>query len=653
MADKQATFAIRVPTETNADATADSVEALQAAVKSSQDADKSYGASLRALRGSSDEVKSAKDKLKGAINAERDAISRNALALGKHGAGLTDVSKKSKEAASSFDSVKTGLSAAGGPASELTSKFGTLAGAMGTMGGAAGLAVGAIVAATAAVLALGTAVFVAGGHLAKFILESGNELRTMNLFREAATGSAANAKAFGTQIEDLADRVPTARKELNELSLSVSKAFVNTRVSGQGIVDTFNAVGQASSAMGEGAGAAIQGIIEKGKLFGRIGLGVNELQGTGLQFADVAESLAKNLKIGVGKAQRELLYGRVKVDDAAAALRTSVEKKFGKINLAMMLDLNTIAKKLKDSFQNLTKDVNLQPILEGFAKLAKLFDENTVTGLALKQIITTFGNTLTKVFVNNLPFVETFFKQIIIEGLKFEIFLLDVRDKIEDTFGIKFNKKMGDANSAVDAAKLTFKALAIAAGVTAIAVGLVIAPVIKIYDEVKNLMKLTEILFKSFGLQWDYVVALWKDSGKAMVDGLIDGLIAGQTRINKAVKGIADDVMAGFKNALGIHSPSKVFEGFGENTTEGFAKGVEGSRGRARAAVSEMVSTPKSSGEGGGIGGGNHFNITIAFPGMKGGADVAATVAGPSFRAQLQKALEEVLANMGGKPVTS
>lgn len=61
----------------------------------------------------------------------------------------------------------------------------------------------------------------------------------------------------------------------------------------------------------------------------------------------------------------------------------------------------------------------------------------------------------------------------------------------------------------------------------------------------------------------------------AMIDGLIDGLMSGIKGAVKAVKNVGNAVISGFKEVMGIHSPSKVFEEFGKDTVYGYSLGLE------------------------------------------------------------------------------
>lgn len=647
MADKTVTFGIKIPVETNAASAGTSVELLRSSIAASQETIKSYQSSLQKLRGKSDEVKAAKEKLKAAIESERDAVSRSTLALGRNGVTVSDLATRSKEAAKKLSALKDAVGLAGGPAASLTSKFGELSGVLNGSAGAAGLFAFAAAGVVAAMAAMAAGVISATVSLTKFILESANALRTMGLFREAATGSASNAKAFGHQIEYLADRIPTTREELQQLSLDVSRAMVGTRVSGQGIIDTFNAVAQESSAMGDSAGKAIQGIIDRGKLFGRLGLGLNELQGTGIVFQDVASNLSKNLKISLGAAQQQLRMGRANVNAGVKAIRDAIEKNFAGINKRRMLDFDVILAKTKERLKGLTEGLNLEPLLEGFDKLARLTDKNTVTGAALKGLITDFGNLAGKVFKATLPLAEKFFKQLVIESLKFEIAGIRLYNWAQKTFGPDFLSKVDGATIAITAGKVAFGAFATAILGVVAAAALVAAPFVLAYFAVERLRKTFTVLSDDFSVLKIQFKKDFGDIGVSIVEGLVNGLGLGIPNLIKGTLGLVGAIKDTFTDKLKIHSPSKLFEEYGENTAEGYERGLSGAGSGAQAAANRLAPSAPPGGRGGAAGGPISVQVTANFPGVKDGAGAAKALNDPAFISSLVKAFEEAMAGQG------
>lgn len=68
---------------------------------------------------------------------------------------------------------------------------------------------------------------------------------------------------------------------------------------------------------------------------------------------------------------------------------------------------------------------------------------------------------------------------------------------------------------------------------------------------------------------------LW-DIGRNMIDGLLDGIKSlGSTIGNFFLDLLPDWIVGPFKAALGIHSPSRVFRGYGQNLIEGLTLGLD------------------------------------------------------------------------------
>ena len=65
------------------------------------------------------------------------------------------------------------------------------------------------------------------------------------------------------------------------------------------------------------------------------------------------------------------------------------------------------------------------------------------------------------------------------------------------------------------------------------------------------------------------------ESGKDIIQGLIDGLLNSPTAVLDTLTGIANDAVNGFKNFFGIASPSKLMRKLGGWTMEGYAEGLE------------------------------------------------------------------------------
>lgn len=369
-------------------------------------------------------------------------------------------------------------------------------------------------AAAAAIAALAVGAGVAAGAIAAFGIGSAAAASKMQLQRQALLGNAKDAEALGEQIGALAGKVPQGVSELNELSRELSK----TRLSGKAIVDTMAAVAQATGAVDASAGAKIQELVTRGQQSGRFYLNQLELQGTGLDFDDVARSYAEGTKKSVEAARAELARGEVPIESAAAALKKATEKKFGDINLKNAFSLENGPKKLKEQLGILSSGVDLGPISKALQDAFGQLDENAPLGRAVKSFMTDFGGGLVDVASKSIPLLLEGFKWMLVWGLRLQEQYYLTKKAVLDAFA-KEN---------------------------------------------------------------------WVGAGVEIWKGLLLGIFKGNTVLLNGAKDLATGIKKAFTGELDIHSPSKVFEGYGRNTVEGYAQGVQRGSRRADDAVREM-----------------------------------------------------------------
>ncbi|WP_407059357.1 phage tail tape measure protein (plasmid) [Ralstonia syzygii subsp. celebesensis] len=147
--------------------------------------------------------------------------------------------------------------------------------------------------------------------------------------------------------------------------------------------------------------------------------------------------------------------------------------------------------------------------------------------------------------------------------------------------------------------------------------------------------------------------------GGDLVDGLVNGIKAKLGEAVKAVSNLGSEVANTFKSALGIHSPSRVFMGFGDNVAQGAAIGMTRSTSHASQAAASMAQStiaaankagvPASAGSraptgAGGAGGGVTIHLTQTFTLDGAGKDVKAQVqqAAQLSVQELEKMMERV-----------
>jgi len=138
-------------------------------------------------------------------------------------------------------------------------------------------------------------------------------------------------------------------------------------------------------------------------------------------------------------------------------------------------------------------------------------------------------------------------------------------------------------------------------------IGLAVKYIIDNWDKIKEGIKKAIDGIKNLFSGW---VNDFKNFGRNLINGLVDGIKAlAQAPLN-AVKGIADGVKNIWRTITGTKSPSKVFKGYGENLVEGLALGIQGAQRLADQAMvdlnSNLVLSPSY-----GNSRGNGVNITI------------------------------------------
>ena len=83
--------------------------------------------------------------------------------------------------------------------------------------------------------------------------------------------------------------------------------------------------------------------------------------------------------------------------------------------------------------------------------------------------------------------------------------------------------------------------------------------------------------------------AKFMDFGRNMIDGLVNGIKNAWEEAKKIVSDLGNGIKGWFADKLGIHSPSRVFKGYGVNVVEGLAIGMDKSTSIAEAASDNLA----------------------------------------------------------------
>ena len=578
------TFTIRIDSNAAKTAREDAAELenLRKRFDATSGALKTHEAALKRLQqGKVVNIQAARE-LKQKIDDEKSALAamtEKVTAAGKSFEGLAVESKKND------DKMKEATKSA----NELTEAFGT------------GL--------VAAILAVEGAAVLATAALGKFVIESASLARSQQLAREAVTGSEEDARRLGTQVDALALKVPLAKAAINEMAVDMRKAGIT----GQTLVDTLNATAQAASAVGDETGKKLRDLVERGRLTQRFSLGQFELQGSGLDFGDVAAALAKNTKTSIQDASVALIQGRVTLGEGAAALRTAVEKKFGGLNLAKMLDIDVMKRKFVELLQSLTANVDMTPLLDALKDFFSLFDQSTEAGAALKDLTTAFGQGFVNTVSKGLPIAKGFFEELILLSLDLYIEILKLELRFKKAFGDKdLLKNIDLVETGVTAAKIAVTALTIALVVLGTTTAIALIPLAVLFGAIAVAVGVVVLQFVLLKKGFDALVGFgsklanvlgnkdtWKNVGADIIQGLLDPLM----KLEQMGATLGKKFIAGFRGKDGIdaHSPSRKFFEAGEDSAEGYGQGVDRKSSNIAATLGKLATPAPAAAGGSGV----------------------------------------------------
>lgn len=377
-----------------------------------------HGQSVQAIiKNARKEAKEREEAAKKIAKAEKDRAANQARAYGMLGGRLGALRNRLLE-------YKDVAAENGGKSALLK------AGLLGAAEGAVSLSVAAVAAAAVVGVGLAVAIAAATASLTKWVVLTASSRQQTRLQMEAWVRTGENARNLADQVDALGKKVPTSTEELSKLAIQLRQAGIR----GAPLVDSLNAIGQASSALGDQAGAKLQDFITRYQRMGVVQINPLEMMGTGLDFDDVAGALAKQMGISIEKARAMLATGRVKLGDGAKAIRKAVEDKFAGINLRKLSDLSSVSEQFGKRLSALTKDVNLEPISRFLDRIYNALDESSVSGQTLKTIFesfaTAFGSTLDK----NGDWIEYGLKESIIVATDLATDMILVKNRIESAF---------------------------------------------------------------------------------------------------------------------------------------------------------------------------------------------------------------------------
>lgn len=143
---------------------------------------------------------------------------------------------------------------------------------------------------------------------------------------------------------------------------------------------------------------------------------------------------------------------------------------------------------------------------------------------------------------------------------------------------------------------------AVAAGIKAIGIALTANPIGLIIAAIAGAGYL---IYKNWGAIMDFFKSLpakFSGFGSMIMDGLVGGLLGGLDKVKDTIVNAGQKTIGWFKGVLGIKSPSRVFMSAGQDTLEGYRKGLQKQEPAALKQVSGFGKRVRSVGAGIAIG---------------------------------------------------
>lgn len=487
---------------------------------------------LRNLKGGGAVAQAQFEQLSARIKAQKATIAQTQSKYLELGGSFKNLKSSGSQASGALGTFAERAKASGGPLGTFSNRLGGVVELLGggfTAAAAAGAVallalVAAVVAATVALGAYGLAQ--ANAHRNELLTLEG--LTKVRNYYGLAAGSASEMQAAITKVAASSalgrDRIAGLEQGLYRMGLR-----------GQNLTDALEGVAIATSAAGEGQGQLYAG-----------------------QIALAARS-------GV----------------AVKGLTNEIKNRFGGVARAQLLDLNVQTAKLHESFAALFQDLHIEGVLEALHSVTELFSQNTNSGKALKLLVETLFQPLFGQIGEAGPLARNFFQGIIIATLRTAIAIQQTRLWFRRTFGAPdILKGVNATKEALLIGQAVLYGFGAALAIVAAAIALVVAGLAAMLSPIQT----AKALFGGLG---DYLAGLnWRQLGSNLVDGFINGINAGISRVVSTVKNLGNAALEALRHSLDSHSPSRLTFGIGNiGVAGGLALGQQAGIPRVRASA--------------------------------------------------------------------
>lgn len=479
--------------------------------------------------------------------------------------------------------------------------------------GAAILGIGAIaaaaVAATVTVVAFTAGLVALGVAGAKLALSAAGARKDLEITLEAMLGSQEAAARATDGINRITNEVAITTEKARALVSSLATAGLKNEAV---LLGTVKAIGQAESVV-EGAGAKLEAIIQRSQtpkawltpmgvqLRKVFQISPEDLQGTGVTIQEFYDTLGKRIGKSTAEIRFMLAYGRISAEEGTKALNAAVDKKLGGAAEKKMLGLNNQLTRLKQNFRMLFENVKVEGFLKVMKAVLDIFDQSTISGLALKTMLEGTFNGLFTAVEHVAPYVKIFMKGLIILALQAYIGFKPLLKALGlvGTDGASGQQALIERMS-----QLGRVVNLVATGITKVVLGLqgigALGPIVRATADAFTFLIGPVGVAVSMVAGWTAtvlkgvagligLVPKFSEAGVSLVKGLTDGVKRAAKELIQSVTTLGDQALAAFKSKFKIASPSRVTMGFGANLSLGLAGGIKSKASVAQDQMAKVI----------------------------------------------------------------
>jgi tape measure domain-containing protein len=462
---------------------------------------------------------------------------------------------------------------AGSAGSALLKLAPTLGKGLAAVGGAM-VALG--VAATAAV---GGLAFAGGQFIAHALVFKEDSLTAF----EAILGSKAEADKVMAMATKFASKTPFKTSEV----VDMAKGLLTRGFKADELEKLMMGVGDVGAALGtdkmESVISALGKMRAKGKMTGEA---MEMLSDAGVSQKLVFESLAKTLGKSSAEVQKMMSAGQITDAQGVAAVMDAIAKGLSGGELGGMMEkksktlsglLSTLESVPEELVFSANMDKALGPLKQFVQMLTAALSPDSANGKRIIAIVEGIGKTFGDV-VGQLTGGD-------IAGFIGKILnLVEPLVKVFAAFGAGAFKGLASVLGAVVAKLDKMDPKTVEVLVEAFATfGMLLGGLVGVIATFIGAMLALEMAVVTFFMsifEWGKSLVTemgWSELGAAIVQGIISGVTSMFGALGDSLGGAANAATSGFTNALGIASPSKVFEQLGIFTGQGFIQGILGS----------------------------------------------------------------------------